>query len=175
MERISNAVRRAQGVLSEVLLGLLPPALLALVAVCWLAPAQAQQAPLEDLSAFPQAHLTIKGGGAVHEFSIWVADTPAREEQGLMFVRELAADRGMVFYDVQPRPWDMWMKNTFIPLDMLFIGADGRITQISHAVPHDETIIRSNGPVKAVIELQGGISDRLHLKAGDQAAWKPAP
>ncbi len=136
-------------------------------------PVRAQQAPLEDLSAFPKAQLTIRGGGASHEFTLWVADTPSRDEQGLMFVRELPADRGMVFQDQQPKVWTMWMKNTFIPLDMLFISADGRIAQISHAIPHDETIIRSAIPVKAVIELQGGISDKLHLKVGDHASWKP--
>ncbi len=166
MKRIAGATRR-------MFLGRTLLACLALTLPgAWMAPAHAQSAPLEELSAFPRAVLTIRGGGAVHEFTIWVADTPAREEQGLMFVRELAADRGMVFFDSQPRPWSMWMKNTFIPLDMLFIGADGRIASIAHALPHDETIIRSGGPVKAVIELQAGVSEKLHLKVGDQAAWK---
>lgn len=136
-------------------------------------PAHAQQAPLEDLSAFPKAQLTIKDGHASHEFTIWVADTPARDEQGLMFVRELPADRGMVFQEQAPKVWVMWMKNTYIPLDMLFIGTDGRIAQISHAIPHDETLIRSAIAVKAIIELQGGIADKLHLKVGDSATWKP--
>ena len=146
-----------------------------LAALIVTATAAAQQAPLEDLSAFPKAQLTVKGSGVSHAFTIWVADTASRDEQGLMFVRELPADRGMVFQDSEPKAWAMWMRNTFIPLDMLFVGTDGHITQIAHAIPHDETIIRSSLAVKAVIELQGGITDRLHIKVGDQASWKPLP
>ncbi|HTY94236.1 MAG TPA: DUF192 domain-containing protein [Steroidobacteraceae bacterium] len=156
--------------------------LLALCAACGLlalytltAHAQAPGAPLEELSAFPQATLTITGGGGRHQFSLWVADTGPRSEQGLMFVRELPADRGMVFTGEQPRVWNMWMKNTYIPLDMLFVAVDGRVVKIAHAIPHDETTISSDVPVNAVIELQGGISEKLHLKVGDLARWKAVP
>jgi uncharacterized protein len=137
--------------------------------------AQAPGAPLEDLSAFPQSTLTISGGGATHPFRIWVANTPAREQQGLMFVRELAPDKGMVFVGESPRVWTMWMRNTYIPLDMLFVAVDGRVVKIAHAIPHDETIISSDIAVNAVIELQAGISDKLHLKVGDVAKWKDVP
>jgi uncharacterized membrane protein (UPF0127 family) len=133
---------------------------------------QAQSAPLEDLSAFPQTTLTISSGSAKHLFTIWVADTPAREEQGLMFVRELPADKGMVFVGPEPRVWTMWMKNTYVPLDMLFVAVDGRVVKIAHAIPHDETIVSSDAAVSGVIELQGGVSDALHLKVGDVAKWK---
>lgn len=133
-----------------------------------------QSAPLEELSAFPQTTLTIAGGGGSHQFKIWVADTPAREEQGLMFVRDLPAGKGMVFVGARPRVWTMWMKNTYIPLDMLFVAVDGRVVKVAHAIPHDETIISSDIAVNGVIELQGGISDKLHIKAGDLARWKPA-
>jgi uncharacterized protein len=136
---------------------------------------QVQTPPLEELSAFPQSTLTVSGGGASHQFSIWIANTEPREEQGLMFVRELAADKGMVFTGEQPRVWTMWMKNTFIPLDMLFIATDGHVVKIAHAIPHDETTISSDVPVSGVIELQGGISEKLHLKVGDLAKWKAAP
>ena len=131
-----------------------------------------QTAPLEELSAFPQTTLTISSGSTRHPFALWIADTAAREQQGLMFVRELPADKGMVFKDPQPRVWTMWMKNTYIALDMLFVAADGRVVKIAHAMPHDETLISSVVPVSAVIELQGGISDKLHLKVGDVAKWK---
>ncbi len=130
---------------------------------------------LEDLSAFPQTTLTITGGGGTHQFSVWLANTPHRDEQGLMFVRELPADRGMVFSGPQPRVWSMWMRNTYIPLDMLFVSETGRVVKIAHAIPHDDTTISSEVVVNAVIELQGGISDRLHIKVGDLARWKPAP
>ncbi|HTC45171.1 MAG TPA: DUF192 domain-containing protein [Steroidobacteraceae bacterium] len=133
---------------------------------------QTPAAPLEELSAFPQTTLTISGAGGSHQFNIWVANTAAREEQGLMFVRELPADQGMVFNDPAPRVWSMWMRNTYIPLDMLFVAADGHVIKIAHAVPHDETTISSDVPVNGVIELQGGICDKLHLKVGDVAKWK---
>jgi uncharacterized membrane protein (UPF0127 family) len=134
-----------------------------------------QTAPLEELSAFPQTTLTIRSGSAKHLFTIWVANTPARGEQGLMFVRELPPDKGMVFGDPQPRVWTMWMKNTYIPLDMLFVAVDGHVVKIAHAIPHDESIISSDVSVGGVIELQGGISDKLHLKVGDVAKWKEVP
>jgi hypothetical protein len=134
--------------------------------------AQTPGTPLEDLAAFPQTTLTISGGGGTHQFTIWVANTQAREEQGLMFVRELPADRGMVFSGEQPKIWGMWMRNTYIPLDMLFVAADGHVVKIAHAIPHDETTISSDVAVSAVIELQGGSSEKLHLKVGDLAKWK---
>jgi uncharacterized membrane protein (UPF0127 family) len=137
--------------------------------------AQSQNPPLEELSAFPQTTLTVSGGGGTHQFSIWVANTPAREEQGLMFVRELPADQGMVFSEPQPKVWNMWMKNTYIPLDMLFVGADGHVVKIAHAIPHDESTVSSDVPVTGIIELQGGISDSLHIKVGDLAKWKAVP
>jgi len=133
---------------------------------------QTPSAPLEDLSAFPQTTLTISGGGASHPFTIWVANTPSREEQGLMFVRELPADRGMVFIGEAPKVWTMWMKNTYIPLDMLFVAVDGHVVKIAHAIPHDETTISSDVDVNGVIELQAGICDKLHIKVGDIAKWK---
>jgi uncharacterized membrane protein (UPF0127 family) len=136
---------------------------------------QTPGAPLEDLAAFPQTTLTVSGGGGTHQFTIWVANTPARDEQGLMFVRELPAERGMLFSGEQPKVWGMWMRNTYVPLDMLFVAKDGHVVKIAHAVPHDDTTIRSDVEVSAVIELQGGISEKLHLKVGDLAKWKPLP
>ncbi len=134
-----------------------------------------QSAPLEDLAAFPQTTLSVSGSGGTHQFHIWVADTEAREEQGLMFVRDLPAEQGMVFVGEAPKVWTMWMKNTYIPLDMLFVAIDGHVVKIAHALPHDESIISSEVTVNAVIELQGGISDKLHLKVGDIARWKAVP
>jgi uncharacterized membrane protein (UPF0127 family) len=136
---------------------------------------QTPTAPLEDLAAFPQTTLTVSGGGASHPFTIWVANTASREEQGLMFVRELPADRGMVFIGAEPKVWTMWMKNTYIPLDMLFVAVDGHVVKIAHAIPHDETTISSESAVNAVIELQAGICDKLHMKVGDVAKWRPVP
>jgi uncharacterized membrane protein (UPF0127 family) len=91
-----------------------------------------------------------------------------------MFVRELPADKGMLFSGPQPRVWTMWMKNTYIPLDMLFVATDGHVIKIAHAIPHDESIISSGVTVNAVIELAGGVSDQLHIKVGDIAKWQTA-
>ena len=66
----------------------------------------------------------------------------------------------------------MWMKNTYIPLDMLFVATDGRMVKIAHALPHDETTISSEVAVNGVIELQGGICEKLHVKVGDVAKWR---
>jgi uncharacterized membrane protein (UPF0127 family) len=149
-------------------------------AACVLAPyvgiaqAQTPSAQLEELSAFPTTTLTVTGSGGKHQFNIWVADTESREEQGLMFVRELPADRGMVFIGAQPKVWNMWMKNTYVPLDMLFVAPDGHVVKIAHAIPHDETTISSDIAVKGVIELQGGICEQLHIKVGDTAQWRQA-
>jgi uncharacterized membrane protein (UPF0127 family) len=81
----------------------------------------------------------------------------------------------MVFIGEQPKVWGMWMKNTYIPLDMLFVAVDGHVIKIAHAIPHDETTVSSEVAVNAVIELQGGISDKLHIKVGDLAKWKALP
>jgi uncharacterized membrane protein (UPF0127 family) len=145
-----------------------------LLALCGgIVQAQAPSAQLEELSAFPTTTLTVSGGGT-HQFNIWVADTESRDEQGLMFVRELPADRGMLFMSAQPKVWNMWMKNTYVPLDMLFVATDGHVVKIAHAIPHDETTISSETAVKAVIELQGGICEQLHIKVGDIAKWRLA-
>ncbi|HEY6484736.1 MAG TPA: DUF192 domain-containing protein [Steroidobacteraceae bacterium] len=137
-------------------------------------PAATQSAPIEDLSSFPQTSLEIVSGKHKHDFAIWVADTPQREEQGLMFVRELPANRGMLFPQHAPRAMSMWMKNTYIELDMLFIGPDGRVSKIvAHAVPESLTTIDSGGPISAVLEISGGAAARLGLKVGDRVTWKP--
>ena len=137
----------------------------------------AQIAPLEDLAAFPSATLTIgevgKGAGkkVKHDFTVWLADTPQRQAQGLMFVRSLPADRGMLFVHAEPRPMSMWMKNTYIPLDMVFIDANGRIQQIvEQTTPHSLDLIRSDAPARAVLEIAGGEAKRLGLHAGQQVS-----
>ncbi len=132
-----------------------------------------QSAPLEELANFPHGTLDISSGKhRKAHYDIWIADTPARDEQGLMFVRELPADRAMLFLENPPREMRMWMKNTFIELDMVFVGADGRISRIvEHAVPHSLETIDSEGPVAAVLEIKGGEAKRLNLQLGDRVQW----
>jgi uncharacterized protein len=130
--------------------------------------ALAQSGPVEDLAAFPRGKLEIRDGKKVKlAFDVWLADTPRRQQQGLMFVRALPDMRGMLFVHENPKPISMWMKNTYIPLDMVFIDSKGRIQQIvEQATPHSLDIIRSNDPALAVLEIAGGEARRLGIHAG---------
>jgi uncharacterized membrane protein (UPF0127 family) len=130
---------------------------------------RAEGATQEPLSAFPQSLLAVRTtAGKVVNFKIWNADNPRRQEQGLMFVRELDAHAGMLFvFPGNQRPM-MWMKNTYIPLDLLFIDEHGRIEYIAaSATPMSPAIIQSPVPSLAVLELKGGASELFGIKIGD--------
>jgi hypothetical protein len=124
---------------------------------------------LQPLSNFPQTALSILTPDArQHAFQIWVADSPARREQGLMFVKGLPDSTGMLFVFDRPQRIQMWMKNTLIPLDMLFIDANGRIDNIAvNAEPLSLSIIDSKHAVLGVLELAGGSTEKLGIHAGD--------
>jgi len=147
-----------------------PGTLLCVATLAQLA-ALAHAAPkLEDLDNFPRASVEITATGATHRFDVWVADTPQRSAQGLMYVRDLAPGRGMLFVESAPREMSMWMKNTYIPLDMLFIDEHGRIVRIAaQTTPHSLASIASPTPVTMVLELRGGEAARRGIKVGDQA------
>ena len=101
-------------------------------------------------------------------FSVELATTPAERELGLMYRQSMAADAGMLFIYPDEQEVAFWMKNTLIPLDMLFIGADGRIRRIEErTIPLTETPISSVYPVKAVLEVNGGTVERLGIHQGD--------
>jgi len=136
-------------------------------------PAPAQEPPPEPLSHFPRETLTIDTGGGARSFRVWVAATEPRRNQGLMFVKALAPDRGMVFTWTTPQVASFWMKNTFIPLDLLFVGPDGRLIRIvENAEPQSLSTITSMGLVIGVIELAGGSAQRLGIRAGDTVHCK---
>ena len=118
---------------------------------------------------FPTEKLEITtASGVTHHFTVELANTDAQRQQGLMFRKSMAADRGMIFDFDMDREVAMWMKNTFIPLDMLFISKAGKITHISpSAAPHSEAIIDSRGPVRFVLELNAGVAKKLGIAAGD--------
>jgi len=127
----------------------------------------------ESLDAFPTTTAQISTASGTQQFKIWVADTPARSEQGLMFVHGLAHDKGMLFPADNSGQMAMWMKNTLIPLDMLFIDRSGEIIFIQHeAKPNSEAIIRIPAPVvtpvAAVLELAGGECAKRHIVQGDR-------
>jgi uncharacterized protein len=144
--------------------------LAAVLAVVCGVTAHAQSGPIEDLAAFPRGKLEIAEGKKVkHTFEVWVADNSRRQAQGLMFVRALPDLRGMLFVHESPRPITMWMKNTYIPLDMVFIDARGRIQEIiAQTTPHSLEIVRSKEPALAVLEIAGGEAKRLGLHPGQR-------
>jgi uncharacterized membrane protein (UPF0127 family) len=124
---------------------------------------------IEPLSAFPQSLLAVRtAGNNVVNFKIWSADTPARDQQGLMFVRNMDLHAGMLFVFPKNERVAMWMKNTYIPLDMLFMDRRGVIDYIAaNTTPFSEAIVGPTTPEYAVLELIGGASERLGIKVGD--------
>ena len=120
-----------------------------------------------------QVPLTIaSAGGRTHRFTVEVAKSPEEQAQGLMNRSLLAADKGMVFPMEPPRPASFWMKNTLIPLDIIFVRPDGTISSIAeNTVPLSLDPVVSTEPVKAVLEIPGGRSAELGIKAGDKVSW----
>lgn len=119
------------------------------------------------------SHLTIEtGDGRKLPFSVELAQSPEELSRGLMNRNSLAADSGMLFNFGGDKPVAMWMKNTLIPLDMIFITHDGKVAGIAQrTVPMSEAIIASPGPVRAVLEVNGGTAERLHIAAGDHISY----
>lgn len=130
---------------------------------------QMQRHPESGLAVVP---LTVFHGKKRHRFMVEVARTGPEQERGLMFRRRMGADEGMIFPMEQPRMVAFWMKNTVLPLDIIFIGADGRILNIAAmAEPYSEKPLPSAGRAKAVLELIGGRAARLGIAPGDRVEW----
>lgn len=123
---------------------------------------------------FPQSHLVIlRADGTKAEFDVEVATTQEQQEHGLMFRKILAPDAGMIFIWPADQPVSMWMKNTLIPLDMLYVASDGKITKIvTNAVPNDLTPLPSEIPIRAVIEIGGGEASKQNIKTGDSVVFE---
>jgi uncharacterized membrane protein (UPF0127 family) len=127
------------------------------------------------LSAFPRERIAIETRSARrHTFDAWRAETPQARAQGLMFVRSLQPEQAMIFVYGPPQYVDMWMKNTLIPLDMLFVDANGCVVKVhERAKPGSLETIGSDAPVVLVVELAGGVAGALGLRIGDRVA-RPA-
>jgi uncharacterized membrane protein (UPF0127 family) len=103
----------------------------------------------------------------VHRFRIWIADDDARRARGLMFVQHLDDDQGMLFIYPATQEISMWMKNTYIPLDMVFIDSGGKVVHVvANTKPHSLESITSTKPVLAVLELKAGTASRLKIAPG---------
>jgi len=125
--------------------------------------------PASLLAGFPRAPGLLVTATSCHVLDLYIALSPEQRGQGLMYVRELGEHEGMLFPGEVPYRVSMWMKNTYIPLDMLFIAEDGRITGIAaNTVPLSEATISSATPVSAVLELNGGFAERHAVRPGDR-------
>jgi uncharacterized membrane protein (UPF0127 family) len=133
----------------------------------------ASQAPLERSPAgLEQAALTISSSNGEHRFTVEIARSPEEQAQGLMFRNEVPGDRGMIFPYDPPVQVSFWMKNTLVPLDMVFIGPDGKIGRIAaNTVPMSLDPVPSIDPVSAVLEIAGGRAAELGIKEGDKVSW----
>ena len=118
----------------------------------------------------PLKSLTIVSkDGTRHDFKIELALTVAQQNQGLMNRTQMPKDAGMLFYFDNFAPRSFWMKNTLISLDMVFMDEAGVITHIhDSAIPNDLTSVKSGGPARAVLEINGGVAKELGIKPGDQ-------
>ena len=123
--------------------------------------------------SFERTEIFIETKSGQHRFAVEFAHTPEQLSFGLMFRRALPRDAGMLFNYARPQKVAMWMKNTLIPLDMLFIDTSGRIVHIrQRAVPGSLEAISSKVPVRGVLELNGGTVSRLGITCGDKVRHK---
>ena len=125
--------------------------------------------PAGTLAAQELQPLEIATKSGVQIFGVEMAVTPDEQAKGLMFRRELPEKQGMLFDFHREQPTSFWMKNTYIPLDMIFIRADGRTLRIAeNTVPLSEALVPSGGPVRAVLEVIGGTAKKLGIAPGDR-------
>jgi uncharacterized membrane protein (UPF0127 family) len=133
--------------------------------------------PVQAQPELPREPLSIlSADGKKHSFSVEMAKTPRQQQVGEMFRTNLPEDRGMLFVWAYPQQSDMWMENTLIPLDIVFIGADHKIQAIAeNAVPRSLAHISSHGPVVATLELAGGVTQKLGISVGDTVETTSLP
>ena len=144
-----------------------------LLALLLLAPTLAAAAQQSVYPDWPHSALEIRTATGRHWFNIDIADTPERQEQGLMRVPSMPSDQGMIFPLEPPRVMYMWMKNTVMSLDMLFIDAHGRIACLrERAEPYSEAIITCRQAVRAVLEINAGEAARRGIREGDLVTYR---
>jgi len=143
------------------------------IAVCFVLPIAGDSpgiSPAYAQETFAKGRLTVvAAGGGRYPFDVEIAETSAQRTQGLQGRQRLAAGRGMLFDFKKPELTAMWMKNTLVSLDMIFIAADGTIIKIAReTTPKSLSIIESGGPVLGVLEVPAGTAARLGIKNGDR-------
>ena len=116
-----------------------------------------------------EEQVSVRGDFGEIQFTVAVADTMNERSRGLMFVEQMATTQGMLFVYGRPQSVSFWMRNTLIPLDMIFVGADGVVRNIHDmAQPLDETPIFGGQDIQFVLEINGGLAERFGLAPGDQ-------
>ncbi|MGI8943435.1 MAG: DUF192 domain-containing protein [Qipengyuania sp.] len=126
--------------------------------------------PVSGLEVIP---LTVTSGARDHRFRVELADTDEAQRRGLMFRTELGDNEGMLFPSDPPEVRSFWMKNTPLPLDIIFIGADGRILNIhANTTPYSTQSYASEGLASGVLELRGGRATELGIEPGDKVEWR---
>jgi len=124
---------------------------------------------MEPTPAAEQQTIEIASKNGVHVFTVELAVTEQDRERGLMFRKQLPEGQGMLFDFKREQEVSMWMENTYIPLDMIFIRRDGRVWRIAeNTEPLSRAIISSGGPVLAVLEVIGGTAKKLGIAPGDR-------
>jgi uncharacterized membrane protein (UPF0127 family) len=152
-----TAAARAAGIAALLMMG-----------ACAQPEAPAEQQP-GRLGPLPMEDLSIETAQGVQRFRVEIADDEAEREQGLMYRRSMAAEHGMLFEFDPAQPVSFWMHNTFLSLDIIFIGPDGRILNIAdHATPFSDESIPSAGAVRGVLELNAGRAEALGILPGDR-------
>lgn len=126
-----------------------------------------------SVHALPRDIIVIRASDGNYRFNVELAATEAERAQGLMFRKELPTNAGMLFLYDRDQAVTFWMRNTYLPLDMVFIAADGKITQIvKNTKPLSENLIPSYTYIRAVLELNAGITNRYGIRVGDRVDYK---
>ncbi|EAQ28968.1 hypothetical protein NAP1_15253 [Erythrobacter sp. NAP1] len=132
----------------------------------------AETGPALSEAGLQLTDVTVVSGDERHTFTTELALTNAEQARGMMFRTEMGDDEGMLFPSYQPQARSFWMKNTPLPLDIIFIGPGNRITNIEAGVPYSTDSVFSDGPAVAVFEIRGGLSEELGIKPGDMVEWE---
>lgn len=136
------------------------------------APPTGQHGPARSEAGLRLIDVTIISGDARHTFTTELAATNEEQGKGMMFRTEMGDDEAMLFPSYAPQARSFWMKNTPLPLDIIFIGPDKRITNIEAGVPYSTDSVYSQGPALAVFEIRGGLSEELGIAPGDVVEWE---
>ena len=124
----------------------------------------------------PIERLTVETASGARNFEVEIADEEPERNRGLMFRREMARGHGMLFDFRPPQPVSFWMRNTHLPLDIIYIGTDGRILNIAeNATPYSDENLPSRGVVRGVLEINGGLSRELGIAPGDRVRHRIFP